>query len=256
MWRRKHNRRRAVSAACSLISSSCLPGLFAARPVSRLAPRPALLAYLICPAWSHRLIRLSSHPLVPARLIRSLRVPLLASSRSPLSSAHRLALASYRSAPRCIDKRDGEGTQSTACCHRMRMAAGAGRGCLLVLGAIGGAARSSLLPISSAHPIGYPPVIQSSHHPIDGEGPSFPFRLTPSRLLFSACLPGLVPPSPAGGCVGCGMACDGGREGLFACLLSCSCRSLTAFVRSLLYAPCRLRRCAYLGRCRAFHGLF
>ena len=41
----------------------------------------------------------------------------------------------------------------------------------------------------------------------------FPFRPTPSRLLFSVCLLGLVPPSPAGGCVGCGMVCGGGRDG-------------------------------------------
>lgn len=71
--------------------------------------------------------------------------------------------------------------------------------------------------ISSAHPIGYGPpghliglVPGSSHR---RGGASFPFRPTPSRLLFSACLPWLVPPSPAGGCAGCGMACGGGRAG-------------------------------------------
>lgn len=73
----------------------------------------------------------------------------------------------------------------------------------------------------------------SSHHLIDGDGASSPFRLTPSRRLFSACLLWLVPPSPAGGCAGRGMACGGGRAALFACLLSCPCRSL-APARSLV----------------------
>lgn len=45
-----------------------------------LVPRLALLACLICLAWSYRLIRSSSNPLVPARLIRSPRVSLLALS--------------------------------------------------------------------------------------------------------------------------------------------------------------------------------
>lgn len=50
-------------------------------------------------------------------------------------------------------------------------------------------------PISSAHPIGYDP----PGHPIDGEGVSFPFRPTPSRLLFSVCLPGACSPVPGRG---------------------------------------------------------
>lgn len=110
--------------------------------------------------------------------------------------------------------------------------------------------------ISSPHLIGSSNRLGSRVIPSTGRWFLFLFRPTPSRLLFSACLPWLVPPSPAGGCVGCGMACGGGREGLFACLLSCPCRSLTAFVRSLLYASCRLRRCAYFGRCWAFYGIF
>ena len=42
----------------------------------------------------------------------------------------------------------------------------------------------------------------SSNHPIDGEGLSFPFRPTPSRLLFSACLPGACSPVPGRGMCG------------------------------------------------------
>lgn len=237
----------------------------ALRLVLRSASRSVLLACLIRPCGPHRLIR----SLLPRRL-------------AFFSSAHRLApcLVSPGSPPHStsetgrnnrraiIDWRADGGrghdcllaswrwTDGGGCLPRMAMgggrsstADGCGRRAWLFacLGAIGGAARSSLLPVSSAHPI--------SHHLIEGDL-SFPFRPTPSRLLFSACLLGLVPPSPAGGCVGCGMACVGGRAGLFACLLSCPCRSLTAFVRSLLYAPCRLRRCAYLWRRGAFYGLF
>lgn len=146
--------------------------------------------------------------------------------------------------------------------YRLRMAAGggsdgvavgAGSSCLLALVAMDGAARSSLLPPSHR-------LIQSATIPrgIPSTGRGFLFlfaRPPPACSSRFACL-GLVPPSPAGGCVGCGMACGGGREDLFACLLSCPCRSLTAFVRSLLYAPCRLRRCVYLWRCGAFYGLF
>lgn len=104
----------------------------------------------------------------------------------------------------------------------------------------------SLFP-SSAHPIGsatahFPSLIISSSHLIDGEKePPFPFRPTPSRLLFSACLLGFVPPSPAGGCDGCGMACGGGRA---TCLLAFSCpvplsrcRSFAVAIRSVSIVP-------------------
>ena len=96
--------------------------------------------------------------------------------------------------------------------------------------------RSSIVPlfphrlIQSARPRPRPiSLIISSN----GEKPSFPFRPTPSRLLFSACLLGVVPPSPAGGCVGCGMACGGGRAD---CLLAFSC-------------PVPLFRCRSFARC-------
>lgn len=77
--------------------------------------------------------------------------------------------------------------------------------------------------ISSSHLIGSSNRLRfspgSSHRlgswiiPSTGSWLLFHFSLTPSRLLFSACLPWLVPPSPAGGCAGCGMACGGGRAG-------------------------------------------
>lgn len=109
---------------------------------------------------------------------------------------------------------------------------------MLVLGAMGGAARSSLLPISSAHQIGYGSPGSSNRLgsrviPSTGRWLSFPFRPTPSRLLFSVCLPWLVPPSPAGGCAGCGMACGGGRAG---CLRAFS-------------SPVPLSRCRSFARC-------
>lgn len=97
---------------------------------------------------------------------------------------------------------------------------GRGRGCLLVLG--GGDGWDGSV-ISSSHLIGSSNRLRfspgSSHRlgswiiPSTGSWLLFHFSLTPSRLLFSACLPWLVPPSPAGGCAGCGMACGGGRAG-------------------------------------------
>lgn len=115
--------------------------------------------------------------------------------------------------------------------------------------------RSSFPLIGSSNRLGP----GSSHHLIissTGDESSFPFRLTPSRLPFSVCLLWLVPPSPAGGCVGCGMACGGGRAD---CLLAFSspvplsrCRS---FARC--YMPCVARAArSFLGRRWAFYGLF
>lgn len=161
---------------------------------------------------------------------------------------------------------------SVACLGLRRMADGFGghrrRGLRAVRAALaaclpcgdgrGGSVIFSL--ISSAHPIGYGPpghliglVPGSSHR---RGGASFPFRPTPSRLLFSACLPWLVPPSSAGGCAGCGMACGGGRRGLLACVLISRSALSLPLVRSLLYASCRSCRCACPGRCGAFYGLF
>ena len=209
-------------------------------------------------------------------LIRSPRVSLLASSARLSSSAHRLAPVSYRPAPRIIDKRGGGRGRNRMAAYRYAAdggrrvghRCGAAVACLprMAAGAVGGVIgggwdgwRALVACLSWGRWAGRLGHLSSPSHrliPSTREGPSFSFRLTPSRLLFSVCLPWLVPPSPAGGCAGCGMACGGGRDGLFACLLSCPCRSLTAFVRSLLYARCRFRRCAYLGRCGAFYGLF
>lgn len=75
----------------------------------------------------------------------------------------------------------------------------------------------------------------------------FPFRPTPSRLLFFACLPWLVPPSPAGGCAGYDMACGGGRLGLLACVLVSRSALSLPLVRSLLYALCLSCRSFLLG---------
>lgn len=177
---------------------------------------PSLLACIVCPSG---LIVLSAYHLTrspPARLIRSPRVPLLASS---VRLSHRLIvspLTSYRLAPRIIDKRGGEKMRSSSAGgHRRRMAdggrcrrgcllasdgvgsdgvaVGAGPSCLLVMGAMGGAGGHLSSPsprlIPSAMPPPGHPIDLASGHPIDGEGASFPFRPTPSRLLFSACLP-------------------------------------------------------------------
>ena len=140
--------------------------------------------------------------------------------------AIRSALSSYRSAPRPIDKRSGAKPQSTAGGGGEWLTAAAWLlaypgwrreviGCgwrraagVMVLLSVRG--RPACLPswrwtgrlghlfpppISSAHPIGYDP----PGHPIDGEGVSFPFRPTPSRLLFSVCLPGACSPVPGRG---------------------------------------------------------
>lgn len=152
----------------------------------------------------------------------------------PFASPHRLIVSSLpRIARLPVPSTSGAGRGRDRRRESRRAADGGGRAVIVAglrllacLGAMDGAARSSLFPISSATVLG------SSNHPIDGELASFPFRLTPSRPLFSACLPWLVPPSPAGGCAGCGMACGGGRAG---CLLVFS--SHVPLVRLLLYAP-------------------
>lgn len=271
MWRRKHNRRRAMSATClSSRHASRVGGGVSFLASSLVSPfGPSLLACLVCPS---DLIVLSVYHLTrssPARLIRSPRVPLLASS---VRLSHRLIgspLTSYRLAPRIIDKRGGEKMRSSSAGgHRRRMADGGRcRGCLLASDGVGrssavdGGGRVACLSwgvlpldvwrcrrrrtvwawawllacpggggdgwdgsvISSSHLIGSSNRLRfspgSSHRlgswiiPSTGSWLLFHFSLTPSRLLFSACLPWLVPPSPAGGCAGCGMACGGGRAG-------------------------------------------
>lgn len=132
--------------------------------------------------------------------------------------------------------------------RRERMAAGGGRlsvangGRLRVVAAClswgrwAGRLGHLLSLISSAHPIGYGSP-GSSHRQ---GGVFFSFSpAPPSRLLFSVCLPWLVPPSPAGGCGGCGMACGGGRAG---CLLAFS--SPVPLSRSRSFACCYTPRVA------------
>ena len=229
-----------------------------------VSPPRSVSACLPCmPFVSHRLIGSPS-----VRLIRSPTGSLLASSARLSRRLIGSHLASYRLAPPshptsgagrnhnrrrasrrvngggCLLSSDGGGRSSATDGNGRRAVivgewrTAADHGCLLVLGAMGGAARSSLLPISSAHQIGYGSPGSSNRLgsrviPSTGRWLSFPFRPTPSRLLFSVCLPGLVPPSPAGGCAGCGMACGGGRAG---CLRAFS-------------SPVPLSRCRSFARC-------
>lgn len=190
-----------TSRGCSPLVLSC-----------GLALGPPLLACLVCPSCligssAPHGFRCLPHPLV--FLIGS-------SSRLP---------ASYRSAPRPIDKRSGAKPQSTAggggewltaaawllaypgwrrevigCGWRraagvMALLSVRGRPACLPSWRWTGRLGHLFSPISSAHPIGYDP----PGHPIDGEGVSFPFRPTPSRLLFSVCLPGACSPVPSRG---------------------------------------------------------
>ena len=203
---------------------------------------PSLLAYLVPPCGSHRLIRHHGfrclpHPLAsPHRLIDS---PMPRIAWLPVSSTSRAGRGRDR---RRESRRAADGGGRAVIVAGLRL--------LACLGAMDGAARSSLLPISSAQsnrlrfPVwSIPSLIISS----TGMGFLFPFRPTPSRLFFSVCLPRLAPPSPAGGCVGCGMACGGGRRGLLACVLISRFALSLPLVRSLLYNPCRSCRSFLLG---------
>lgn len=249
MWRRKHNRRRAVPAACPLVSSflswaSCRSLRSSLRPSARLA----CLLHMLSLRFS------SAH-----HFIRSPFPRRFASS----SSAHRFALCLV--SPRSPHGRQAKrgGTIGGRSPVGGRMAAGVGRmaaaACLPRVDGRSG----SIVSLIVSFPLIGPSNQQapwsfhlSSSHLINGEELSFPFRPTSSRLLFSACLLWLVPPSPAGGCEGFGMACGGGRE---ACLLVFSCP--VPFSRCRSFARCytiRVDRAArsYLGRCGAFYGLF
>lgn len=240
---------------------------FAPRPVSRLV----LLACLICvPCGSHRLV-VSSARLSLGGLLSSRRL-----IGSPLA---RIALA-----PRPIDKRDGarrkrdrlrasDGGRLLAYHgwrrgvvggHRRRMAAGVGVGvgCLLASGRwterLDRSSIVSLFP-SSAHPIGSAPapfIIPSLIISSTGRNLLFPFRPTPSRLLFSACLLWLVPPSPAGGCEGYDMGCGGWRlTGLLASRHAVPLSRCRSFARCYMICVNRAAR-SCLGCCGAFYGLF
>lgn len=223
------------------------PERLASRLVLRSASRPVLLACLICPAAL--LVGSSSHPLAFSSAACFL---LIVSSVRPLPRIARLPVSSTSGTGRDENAIDCGHRMAGGCLlaypgwrrgvggHRRRMAAGVGVGvgCLLASGRwTERLDRSSIVPLflSSSHPIGSAPA--HPHHLIissTGEESSFPFRLTPSRLPFSVCLLWLVPPSPAGGCVSCGMACGGGRAD---CLLAFS--SPVPLVRSLLYDLCQ-----------------
>lgn len=142
-----------------------------------------------------------------------------------------------------------------------RRASGGGRGhgCLLASGRWTERLGHLFSLISSAHPIGSVPGLSAhsiSHHLIDGEGLSFPFRLTPSRLLFSVCLLGACSPVPGRGMCWLRHGLRRRACGLLACVfISRSALSLP-LVRLLLYVPCRSCHCSYLGSCGAFYDLF
>lgn len=227
----------------------------------------------------HRLIRLSSHPLSPCP---SHPLPTGSAAcliRSPLSSSHRLA--PYLVSPGSPYYRQaGRGENAILIGGRTSAADGGRRAvswmlaclgwrrerwrccrCGAVLlachGGDGRGGRSSLLPSHRLNLIGYGSrVIKSAWvpgHPIDGNGFffffffSFPPDPLPPALLGLLALGLFPPPSPAGGCAGCGMACGGGR--LAACLRSSSPRSALSLplVRLLLCDPCRSCRSFLLG---------
>ena len=269
---------RAASPSSRHASRGRLAARLVSRPVLRSVSRSVLLACLVCPAGLNLIgssaclpigCLLSSHRLVPCLV--SISSPLYRQAGRGGTIGERSLAGGHR---RCAD--DGERMAASACLprmetteaggggwaggHRRLMAAGGGCGCLLASWRwTERLDRSSIvsLSLSSAHPTGsvlwpVPSLIISS----TGEESSFPFRLTPSRLPFSVCLLWLVPPSPAGGCVGCGMACDGGRDG---CLLAFSCPVPLSRCRSFArcYMPCVARAArSFLGRRWAFYGLF
>ena len=210
MWRRKHNHRRR----CWLfaLSSRHAPG--ASRPSSRFSPRSS---------------------------VRPACLPHMCSLR--FSSARPLPRIAWLPAP----STSGTGRNNR---RRRRMASVVMTACL----PRGDERSGSIVPrsfLDRFHPhrliqSARPRLLSSSHRPISstGRGILFPFRLTPSRRLFSACLLGLVPPSSAGGCED---LCHGLRRracGLFACVLVSRAALSLPLVRSLLYA---LRR-----SCRSF----
>ena len=227
--------------------------LVVSRPVPHLAPRPVSACLPCMPFVSHRLIGSPS-----VRLIRSPTGSAACFIRLFFSSAHRLApcLVSPGSPYHRQAGRGGDailiGVVAAADGVERR------RVLLACLGAMGGAARSSLFPISSAHPIDYGSrVLPSSYHPIDGEGAffSFPPDSLPSALL--GLLAVACSPVPGRGMWGLRHGLRQRACGLLDCVLIPPFRSL-APARSLaaICPPCRLRRCAYLGRCWAFDVLF
>lgn len=234
MWRRKHNPRRADN--CGLLLPRLVMPLVGVSPfASSLGPSCLLASY-------------------------ALRA----------SSAHRLALASYRPAPRLIDKRGGaerstatsDGEQLLACLgwrrgvggHRRRMAAGCGCGCGCLLASWRWTERldrSSIVPLSPHRLIQStrPRLLSSSHRPISSTGRRIRLSLfarpLPACSHRLACL-GLFPrPRPGDAWAAAWLAAAGGRS---ACLRSRPRAALSLpLVRSLLYDLCRSCRSFLLG---------
>lgn len=276
MWRRKHNRRSSVSAAC-------LPRLVIPPGASRHSSRSSL-RFSVSPACLPHmpptavLVGSSSHPLVPPSAARL---------------SHRLIgspSASYRPAPRPIRQAERGGTigeRSLAGGHR-RCADGGERRtdggvCLLTSNGDGlraiidggwlqaaGVGVAACLPrgdgrsgsivslivslfLSSAHPIGSAPahphhlIISSSSHLIDGEKPSFSFFARPPPACSSrlACLDLFPRPRPGDVRVAAWIAAAG--RGLLACVLVSRSALSLLLVRSLLYALRRSCRCSCSG---------
>lgn len=288
-WQKKRGRVFCSLSPCLLAASSrhaflgacCLSSRASVRSSSRSSSRPSAR---LCLLASYVLRTLLSHSLVPARLIRSPRVPLLASSCSLLlivSSSRpclvSLGYPSHRQAGRgetTIDggRSAGEWRRLLASgCGGWRTASaviGGGGGCglcgrrwlLACLVAMGGAARSSSL----SHLIGSSNRLRSP-----GSSNRFGSRVIPStgRGFFSFS-PDPLPPtllcllavacSPVPGRGMCGLRYGLRRRacGLLACVLISRSALSLPLVRSLLYASCRSCRCACPGRCGAFYGLF
>lgn len=248
-----------TSRGCSPLVLSC-----------GLALGPPLLACLVCPSCligssAPHGFRCLPHPLV--FLIGS-------SSRLP---------ASYRSAPRPIDKRSGAKPQSTAggggewltaaawllaypgwrrevigCGWRraagvMALLSVRGRPACLPSWRWTGRLGHLFSPISSAHPIGYDP----PGHPIDGGDGFFSFSPDPlPPALLGLLAWGLFPrPRPGDVSVAAWLAAAGGRACSLACYRARAALSLRSFARCyMLRVACVVvSTCGVVGR---FTGYF
>ena len=222
MWRRKHNPRRADN--CGLLLPRLVMPLVSVSPfASLLGPSCLLASYAPAAVF----VGSSSHPLAfPSAacflLIGSSARPLPRIARLPApfdkrDGAARSAGAHRRAGGGCLLASDGGGRMAAngwrrllACLgrqwaaggHRRRMAAGGGVASCLprVEGRSGSIVpRSFLFPSHRLIQSTRPRLLSSSHRLIDGEEPSFHFRPTPSRRLFSACLLGACSPVPGRG---------------------------------------------------------
>ena len=246
MWRRKHNRRRAVPAAC--LSSRCASR---GRVVLRLIPRFALLACLICPRWFHWLIR-SSLPRRLAFFSSAHRLaPFLVSPGSPPHStsgtgrSERRAIIDWRvdggerrtDGGVCLLASDGDGLRAVIDGGWLRAAG------VAVCLPRGDRRSGSIVPrsllfshhrlIQSARPVSFHHLIASSHRLISSTGRNLLFlsaRPPPACSSRSACL-GLFPRPRPGDVRAAAWLAAGGWP---VCLrFHLSCRSL-ADARSLV----------------------